>query len=107
MINIGVRRVMRKPDFCSSVKTKAHISTRAADQQPCFRYMDSIIPLLPKPEIFKYLAIVSGCTTRFVSDLVGNPEYRFCSDVALENLFTMLTFAVGDGIKVLQMTSDP
>ena len=31
---------------------------------------------------FKYLAILCGCTARFVSDLVGNPGDRFCRDAA-------------------------
>ena len=31
---------------------------------------------------FKPLTIFCGCTTRFVSDLVGNLEDRFCFDTA-------------------------
>ena len=31
---------------------------------------------------FKPLAIFCGCTTRLVSDLVGNPEDRFIHDTA-------------------------
>ena len=45
---------------------------READQCLCFHYMDSIIPLLPKP-----LPIFCDCIARFMSDLVGNPEDRF------------------------------
>ena len=44
---------------------------RAADQRFCFRFIDNIIPK------FNPLAIVCGCTARFVSDLDGNPEDRF------------------------------
>ena len=50
---------------------------READQRLCFRYMDSTIPLLLNSQNFKSLASSSGCTGRFVSDLVGNPEDRF------------------------------
>ena len=39
--------------------------------------MESTIPLLPKSENFKLLAIFFGSTARFVLDLVGNPEDRF------------------------------
>ena len=40
---------MKKPEFAYA-KTKAQISFRG-DQRLCFRYMDSTIPLLLKPEI--------------------------------------------------------
>ena len=43
---------------------------------------DCIIPLLPKSEIFKHQAIFFGCTARFVSDLIENPEDRFSHDAA-------------------------
>ena len=50
---------------------------RKADQRLCFRYTDSTIPLLRNP-----LAIFCGCTARFVTDLVGNPEDRFSHNEA-------------------------
>ena len=53
-------RFMRKPTICE------------ADQRLCFRYLDSTIPLLSKYKNFKPLAISSGCTAWFVSDLVRN-----------------------------------
>ena len=67
-------RVMRKPDFCICENKDADQlrGNREADQRLCFRYTDSAIPLLYKP-----LSIFCGCTARFVSDLVGNPEDRF------------------------------
>ena len=42
--------VMRKPDFCICENEDADQlrGNREADQRPCFRYKDSIIPLLPK-----------------------------------------------------------
>ena len=46
---------------------------RAADQRLCFRYIDGTIRLHFKPP-----AIFCDCTARFLSDMVGNPEYR-CS----------------------------
>ena len=64
-------RIMRKTTFCIC-------ENKEADQlRGCFRYIDSTIPLLPKP-----LAIFCGCTARFVSDLVGNPEDRFSHNEA-------------------------
>ena len=42
-----------------------------------FRYTDSTISRNYKP-----LAIFCGCTARFVSDLVGNPEDRFSHNEA-------------------------
>ena len=75
---------MRKPDFCICENKDADQlrGNREADQRLCFRYTDSIIPLLPKSEISSpYIAIFSDCPARFVSDLVGIPEDRF-SDVA-------------------------
>ena len=56
---------------------------READQRLCFRHTDSTIPLLPIYEISKPLVIFCGCTTRFVWDLVGNPEDRFSQNEAL------------------------
>ena len=46
-------RVMRKPAFCICENKGADqlCSNSAADQRPCFRYIDITIPLLPKSEI--------------------------------------------------------
>ena len=76
-------RVMRKPAFCICENKDADQlrGNREADQRLCFRYTDSAIPLLPKSEISR-LAIFSGCTARFMSDLVGNPEDRFSHNEA-------------------------
>ena len=70
---------MRKPDFCICENKDADQlrGNREADQRLCFRYIVSTIPLLSKSKNFKPLAILCGCTARFVSDLVGNPEDRF------------------------------
>ena len=76
---------MRKPAFCicenkDADQLRGH---RESDQRLCFRYTDSTIPLLPKSEISSLrLAIFCGCSARFVSDLVGNPEYRFSHNEA-------------------------
>ena len=40
------------------------------------------IPLLPKSEIFKFVAILCCCTAQFVSDLVENTEDLFSSITA-------------------------
>ena len=70
---------MRKPAFCKCENKDADQlrGNREADQRLCFRCTDSTIPLLPKSE-----AIFCGCTARFVSDLVGNPEDRFSHNEA-------------------------
>ena len=70
---------MRKPAFCICENKDADQlrGDRESDQRLCFRYTDSTIPLLPKSE-----AIVCGCTARFVSDLVGNPEDQFSHNEA-------------------------
>ena len=47
-------RVMRNPAFCKCEnKATDHLcgKRRTADQRLCFRYTDSVIPLLPKSEI--------------------------------------------------------
>ena len=46
-------RDVRKPDFCICENKDADQlrGNREADQRLCFRYTDSTIPLLPKPEI--------------------------------------------------------
>ena len=74
---------MRKPAFCICENKDADQLrvNREADQRLCLRYIDSITPLLSK-SIFKLLAIFCGCTARFVSDLVGNPEDRFSHNEA-------------------------
>ena len=48
----------------------AYAKNKDADQCLCFRYLDSTIHFLSKYKIFKPLAISSGCTAWFVSDLV-------------------------------------
>ena len=70
---------MRKPAFCICENKNADQlrGNREAEQRLCFRYSGSTIPLLPKSEI-----IYCGCTARFMSDLVGNPEDRFSYDAA-------------------------
>ena len=70
---------MRKPDFCicENKDTDQLRGNREADQRLCFHYTDSTIPLN-----FKSLAIFCGCTARFVSDLVGNPEDWFSHNAA-------------------------
>ena len=83
---------MRKPAFCICENKDADqlCGNHTADQRLCFRYgyriadlrlsfryTDSAIPLLPK---FKYLAFFCGCTARFLSDRVGNPEGVFSHD---------------------------
>ena len=76
--------VKRKPVFCICENKDADQlrGNREADQRLCFRYLDSTIPLLPKIRNSKPLAIFSGCTARFVSDLVGNPKDRFSQNEA-------------------------
>ena len=76
-------RVVGKPAFCICENKDADQLSGdcEADQRLWFRYTDSTIPLLSKP-----LAIFCGCTARFVSDLVGNPEDRFSHNDA--HLFT-------------------
>ena len=48
-----IRHIMRKPYFCISKNKDADQlhSNCAADQRHCFRYIYSIIPLLPISEI--------------------------------------------------------
>ena len=77
-----ISRIMRKPAFCICKSKDADqlCGNRTADQRLCFRYTDSTIPLLPKSKIS------SGCKARFMSDLVGNPEDRFCLDAA-QNIY--------------------
>ena len=81
--------VMRKPAFCICENKHADQlrSNPKADQHLCVRYTDITIPLLPKSEI-KPLAIFCGCTARFVSDLVGNPEDPFSHNKA--HIFSIL-----------------
>ena len=53
LMRIRLSRVMRKSDFCICENKNADQlrGDREADQRLCFRYTDSTIPLLPKPEI--------------------------------------------------------
>ena len=76
---------MRNPLFCICENKDADQlrGNCEADQCLCFRYTDSTIPLLPKLENFKPPAIFCGCTVRFMSGLVGNPEDQFSHNEAL------------------------
>ena len=53
LVQYNLIRVMRKPAFCICENKGADQlrGFREADQHLCFRYTDSTIPLLPKPEI--------------------------------------------------------
>ena len=85
-------RVLRKPAFCICKNKDADQlrGNREADQRFSFRYKDSTIPLLPKSDDFRLLAIFFGSTAWFVSDLVGNPEDQFSHVAAhMVLLFTM------------------
>ena len=75
--------VMRNPAFCICENKDADQlrGDREADQRLCFRCTDTTILLLSKPD-FKLLVIFCGCTDRFVSDLVGNPEDLFSHNEA-------------------------
>ena len=68
---------MRKPAFsiCENKGADKLHNNCAADQRLYFRYTSSSQILNFKP-----LAFYCGCTFRFVSDLVGNPEDRFSHD---------------------------
>ena len=61
---------MRQPAFCiCEIKDPDQLcGNHAADECLCFRYIDIIIPLLPK--------------AWFVSVLVGNPDDWFSHDAA-------------------------
>ena len=52
-VKLYLSRVMGKPAFfiCKNKDTDQLRGNREADQRPCFRYTDCIIPLLPKSEI--------------------------------------------------------
>ena len=69
--------IMRKLVF-------AYAKTKAAVKRLCFGHIDSTIYFLN----FKPLDIFCGCTARFVSDLVGNPDDRFRRDAAKMSLVT-------------------
>ena len=62
--------------ICENKGSDQPCSELAADQHFCFQYKDSIIPLLPKLEIWS-VAIFCGCAAWFVSELVTNPKDSF------------------------------
>ena len=76
---LNLSHVVRNTAFCKCENrdTDQLQGNHKADPRLCFRYIDSTVPLLPKYENFKHLAIFCGCTAQFVSDLVGNPEDGF------------------------------
>ena len=73
--------VVRKPAFfiCENKDADQLRGNCEADQNLCFRYTDSKIPLLPKSKIS---SIFYSCTACFVWDLVENPEDRFSHNEA-------------------------
>ena len=70
---------MRKPFFFAYAKTKTQISCSVTAQLiGAFVFATLIVQsLFYLNQNFQPLAIFCGCRARFVSDLVGNPEYRF------------------------------
>ena len=76
---------MRKPAFAYA-KTKTQISFAVtAKLISAFVFATRIVQSLYSlnPKIQAPRAIFCGCTARFVSDLVGNPEDRFSQNEAL------------------------
>ena len=78
-------RIMRKPAFCNYAKTKPQISCAVTTQLiSAFVFATQIVQSL------YYLNLnfqacshhLTGCTARFVSDLIGNPEDRFSHNAA-------------------------
>ena len=53
-------------------------SNYAADQHLCFHYIDRTVT-----QNFKPLFIISGCTAKFVSDMVRNHKNRFLMSCGL------------------------
>ena len=71
-------RGVRKPMFCICENKDADqlLGNREADRRLCFRYIDSIIPLLPKSEIPSLwpssIAVQPGlCRTRSETRMLG------------------------------------
>ena len=71
-----MNHIMRKPDFylCENKGADQLCSNFTADLRLCFRFTDISSSYIQN---FKLLVCVCDCTGQFVSDLVGNPEYRF------------------------------
>ena len=69
---------MRKPDFCLGGNKGADQlrGNREADQRLCFRYTDSIFPLLLISEISSFYP-ASETVQPGLCRIVGNPEDRF------------------------------
>ena len=74
---------MRKQAFCICESKDADQlrGNREADQRLCFRSW-KVQYLYFQIRNFKPLAIFCGCTARFESDLVGNPEHQFSHNEA-------------------------
>ena len=74
---------MRKPAFsiCENKDADQLCGDRTADQRLCFRHIDIIIPLLPKP-----LAIFCGDIAQFVSDLVEKKHRQIFSRCSSKGL---------------------
>ena len=72
---------MRKTAFCICENKDADQlrGNREADQRLCFRYSDSMIPLLSKSKIQGSSDLLS---LHSPVDLVGNPEDRFSQNEA-------------------------
>ena len=102
---------MKKPAFCICKKNKGTdqlCGNRAVDQCLCFCYIQKTIPLLyflsPKFQASCHF-LVQPC----VSDLVGNPEGRFCCDVAhiyfstepADQIIVLVTYGSSKGSKAI------
>ena len=75
---------MRKPAFgrCQNKDADQLRGNREADQRLCFSLFGKYNTSTFLIRNFKPLVIFCGCTARFVSDLVGNPEDRFSHNEA-------------------------
>ena len=81
--------VMRNPAFCICENKDADQlrGNREADQRLCFRYIDSTIPITPKYESFKPLAIFCDCTARF-----GFEGWIWVLIASVPDLYILFTF---------------
>ena len=93
---------MRKPAVCTSEKTKAQMSCAVIPQliSPCFRLIDSTIPLLPKSKISSVVVVQPAlCQTWLGTPKTGflamglksgeNNHIFYFPDIKLQSLYKL------------------
>ena len=89
----NLSRIIRKPTFriCENKETDQLRGNHSTDQRLCFCYIDSTIPLLPKPQAI-FFGLTAWCVVpgrkpqRQISRVMTKPTFCICENKDADQL---------------------